>query len=397
MKVTMWILVGTVGTSLVAAMGYAAVTHLIKTNPIIARKVEGAMPVQVVPAATKELTEIVGASGQVQPIAILNITAKPPTHGGTLMRVDKVAVDIGDLVAPRQVLIQYDRAILQAAVATTEAAVSQATEEVERTRLYLQRIKTIYDEGLLPKIELEKAQAAFAEANTQYQKTQEQRLQAKKDMQNSTITSPVLGIVMERQINPGETPGTDQKLLTLGRIDHVLIETKVTEERADDVHLQQTATVTFNAFPNDVMTGQVVKIKPVTDPSTKTFLVYVKVANHDQKLKPGMSSFVRLKRTHHVLAVPSIALINPTGVQDSSVFIVADGNRAQLRKVKIGIAAEGMTQVLDGLVSGEQVVVVGQLYLRHEDHVRIGDEFDRVKAQLTGAPHTGEVSAREPR
>lgn len=397
MKVTTWILVGTIGISLVAAMGYIAVNHLIKTNPIMARQVKRAMPVQVVAAAPKELTEIVGASGQVQPMAILNITAKPSTHGGTLMRVDQVAVDIGDLVVPRQLLIQYDRTVLQAAVATAEAAVSQAIEELGRARLYVQRIKAIYDQGLLPKIELEKAQAAFAEANTQHQRAQEQRLQAKKDVQNSAITSPVFGIVMERQINPGETPGTDQKLLMLGRIDHVLIETKVTEDRADHVHLQQTATVTFSAFPNDVMTGQVVKIKPVTDPSTKTFMVYVKVANPDQKLKPGMSSFVRLKRTHYGLAVPSIALINPTGVQDSSVFIVADGNRAHLRKVKIGIAAEGMTQVLDGLVVGERVVVVGQLYLRHEDQVRIGDEFDRVKAQVTEAPHTGEASAKEPR
>jgi membrane fusion protein, multidrug efflux system len=397
MKVTTWILVGTVGTSLMAAIGYAAVHHLIQTNPIIARKVQGAMPVQVTAVAPTDLTEIVGASGQVQPIAILNITARPPTHGGSLIRVDKVAVDIGDLVTPRQLLIQFDRAVLQAAVATAEAAVSQAIEEVERTRLYVQRIKAIYDERLLPKVELEKAQAAFAEANTLYQRAQEQRLQAKKDMQNSTITSPVLGVVMERQINAGETPGSDQKLLTLGRIDHVLIETKVTEDRADDVHLHQTATVTFNAFPNDVMTGQVVKIKPVTDPSTKTFLVYVKVANKKQKLKPGMSSFVRLKRTHHVLAVPSIALINPTGVEDSSVFIITDDNRAQLRKVKIGVAAEGMTQVLNGLVSGEQVVVVGQLYLRDGDPVRIGDEFDRVKAQFAGAPKADAVSGGTPR
>jgi RND family efflux transporter MFP subunit len=144
------------------------------------------------------------------------------------------------------------------------------------------------------------------------------------------------------------------------------------------------------------MTGQVVKIKPVTDPSTKTFLVYVKVRNKAQKLKPGMSSFVRLQRSHRALAVPSIALINPTGVQDSSVFIVADGNRAELRKVKVGVAADGLTQVLDGLVAGDQVVVVGQLYLRAGDSVRIGDEFDQLKAKNSKALEPRGVPAGSP-
>jgi membrane fusion protein, multidrug efflux system len=236
----------------------------------------------------------------------------------------------------------------------------------------------------------------MAEANTKFQTAKERRLQAKKDLQNATMTSPVLGIVMERLINPGETPKANQSLLTIGRIDHVLIETKIAEERAGDIRPQQLATITFNAFPNDALKGKVVKIKPITDPDTRTFMVYVKVANPERKLKPGMTGFVRIKKTHHVLAVPSIALINPTGVQDSSLFVVEHSSLARLRKVKIGLVAEGMTQVLDGLTEGDQVVVVGQLYLRDGDHVRIGDEFDELKSNVVQDPHPSSIRVQKP-
>src|SRR5262249_33578286 len=140
--------------------------------------------------------------------------------------------------------------------------------------------------------------------------------------------------------------------------------------------------VTVTAFPNDVFEGKVVKIKPVTDPTTRTFLVYTEVANADLKLKPGLTAFTRIKRAHQTLAVPSVALINPTGVQESSVFVLENGSTARLRKGKVGVVAEGMTEILDGLAEGEQVVVVGQYSLRDNDQVLIGDEFKELKAQV---------------
>jgi RND family efflux transporter MFP subunit len=396
MKLMIWLVIAAISASLLGTVGYSAVNHLIKTNPTIARKASGPMPVQVAAAEARDLTEIVGANGQVQPITLVNITAKPPAHLEASPRVAKVSVDLGDLVSPGQKLVHFDRDLLDAALVTAQTAVDQAAGELADSQLQVQRIKTIYEQGLLAKIELEKAQIAMAAAKTRVQTAKAQLLQAKKDLQNATMTSPVLGIVMERLINPGETPRANQQLLTIGRIDHVLVETKIAEERAGQIHPQQSATITFNAFPNDVLEGKVVKIKPVADPETRTFMVYVKVANPKRKLKPGMTGFVRIKKSHQVLAVPSIALISPTGVQDSSLFTVEDGSLARLRQVKIGLVAGGMTQVLDGLTAGDQVVVVGQLYLRDGDHVRIGDEFDALKSKLVQNPHPSSIQVEKP-
>ena len=99
---------------------------------------------------------------------------------------------------------------------------------------------------------------------------------------------------------------------------------------------------------------------------------------------------MRLERVHPAaLAVPSVALINPTGLQESAVFVVGDDNRARFRKVKVGAIAEGMTGVLDGLKEGDRVVTVGQMDLRDGDQVRIGDEFDDLRRKAASPRSDG--------
>jgi len=417
------------------------------------------MPVRVVAAERAILTESIGANGEVQPIAFDGLIARMSVV------VQKVAVDLGDLVIRGQVLMEFDRDVLKATMATAQAgraeaaaarertlrqfqrikasyeqglfgatlatvqsALEQATGDLARSELYYERIKAIYEQKLLPKIELEKAQAAVEEAKArqkqaeekllrakkdlqlelekaqaaveeakfQYKRAEERLLAAKKDLQQATVVSPVTGIIMDRQINVGETPRLNQPLFTIGQIDQVLVEAQVSEERISELNVNQAATLTFTAFPRDTFEGEITKIKPVTDSKTRTFLVYAKVANPDLKLKPGLTSFVRFKRQYQGLAVPSIALINPTGLRESTVFVVENSTVARLRKVQVGVIAEGMTQIVDGLAPGELVVTVGQVYLRDSDQVRIGDEFEDLKSKFAGAPQPAFETTRRP-
>jgi HlyD family secretion protein len=431
--------------SLIGVVGFIAIDHLAKTSPSFSRKINGPIPVQVVQAKKNTLTEIIGATGEVRPISLVNLTFKVPA------RVEKVTVDIGDTVAQGQVLLEFDRELQAAALGTAksslayaaselkrarknfqrfktiyqqglskatlesaQSALAHAAGEVERSRQHVQRIKAIYEQKLLPKAELEKAESALEAAKARYQEAREKLLrtqrdlraevdkaeatleaakvlhqeareklvQARKELQNTSVVSPVSGVIMERLINPGEISQSAQPLLTIGRIDQVLVEAKIAEERVADIYPQQSAAVTFNAFPNEVLEGEIIKIKPVTDAETKTFLVYVKLANREGKLTPGLTGFIRIKKPHETLTVPSIALISPTGLQESTVFVVDNGAFAKIRKVKVGVVAEGMTEIVGGLAEGEQVVVVGQMALRDGDQVRIGDEFKELKTQF---------------
>lgn len=376
MKRWLWVLIGFLVLGFLGPATYVVGNHLIHTSSTVARKLGTPLPVRVALVKQVNLTQTLGATGEVQPMANLDLTAAMSA------RVDKVTVDLGDLVAPKQELLRFDRELLQAALTASQSALEQAIGDQQRAAQYLRRIAAIYQQGLLPKIDVEKAQAAVDETNAKYSQAREKLVRARKDLQDAALTSPVSAIVMERLINDGETPRAAQKVFTIGRIDQVLVVSNIAEERIEDITIGQAASVTLMAFPNDEFAGTVVKVKPVTDPKTRTFLVYTKVANPGLKLKPGLTAFTRFKRQHEALAVPSVSLINPTGIQESTVFVLEHGSIARLRKVRVGVVGEGMTEIRSGLTAGEQVIVVGQIALRDGDQVIIGDEFHELKDQM---------------
>jgi len=91
------------------------------------------------------------------------------------------------------------------------------------------------------------------------------------------------------------------------------------------------------------------------------------------------------------LGVPSVALVNPTGLRESYVFVVGDGSVARLTRVRVGASGDGVTEILEGLKPGERVVTVGHLHLRDGNRVRIGEEFEQLKM---GAARRDEGAAR---
>lgn len=445
MKIGKWVLWGGVLLLFIGIILFIVVTHLIKTHPGVARKVNSSLPIRTATAQLTTVRATIGANGEVQPIELVNLTALVSS------RIEKSYVDIGDIVYPGKILISFDQELLKATLRTAKLELEQgekqvkfaqeeyehikniyekglsnailksaqsyhnkATGELERAVQNLKRIKAIYDQKLLSKIELEKATAdmerAMAEydkseemllitkkdilndlekardqqiiADTEYSKLEEKYIRAKKDLNNSTITSTVSGIILERMINIGETPNLGQKLITIGRVDNCLFEARVSEDKLDDIQLFQHASITFNAFPNYVINGKVVKIKPVSDPETRSFMVYVKIPNPDLKLKPGLTGFVRFSNEKQTLAIPSIAIINPTGLQDGSVFIVQKDSSVKLKSIQIGSSAEGMTEVIEGLSNGDQVVVAGQINLKDGDLIRVGDEFNAANPKI---------------
>ena len=113
--------------------------QLLQTSPSVARKVGYPMPVRVVSAAETTLTESIGANGEAQPIALVGLSASMAAP------VQKVSVNFGDMVTAGQVLMQFDREVLRAAVATAQSGVAQASAAQDRTLQQFRRIKASYE------------------------------------------------------------------------------------------------------------------------------------------------------------------------------------------------------------------------------------------------------------
>ena len=177
-----------------------------------------------------------------------------------------------------------------------------------------------------------------------------------------SLTSPIGGIVVERNATIGATVGTDANLFKIIDISRVWIDANVFEKDLERVRRGQEVKVSVPAFPGSSFAGKVILISSVVDPETRTVKVRTEVPNPDSKLKPDMFANVEIITDMHrtAISIPQSALLNDGG---QTVVFVAAGSDYQKRTVTAGIQSNGRVEILDGLQAGDKVVVKGNYLL----------------------------------
>jgi membrane fusion protein (multidrug efflux system) len=342
------ILIGLILIVIVIIAAGFVVRKLLRTDPTKARAVGLPLPVQTLPAAVVALTDVIGASGSIEQSSTVVLTARVTS------RVTSVPVDLGSIVNVGQVVVELDNRIF---VATRDSNIAKADHATKQ----LHRMEVMESKGLGTAVDTEKARVDDANARMDL-------LQAEIALANTQIASPVEGVVLDRSINPGETTNPDQKVMTLGTINPVMMVADVSEDKIGYVRLGMPAEISTNAFPGKTFAGETVKIQAEVSAKTRTFQVYIKVDNQDLSLKPGVTGYVRLNNRRMALSIPSTALMNPVG-DHATVFVVDNNQRAHLREVRRGMAATGLTEILEGIKEGEHVVTIGHFELHDNDRV----------------------------
>jgi RND family efflux transporter MFP subunit len=340
------------------------ILHMIGTTTSMARRVHAPSPVETVPVRRQTLEEVIGGSGAVEQAETVNLITQLNAQ------VLEVPVKIGDLIKKGALLVRWDDRLIKVTVDANREYVEADKIKIRNETRQVERYSTLQNKNMGTAVDLEKYEMALADAKIDLAKSTVSLKQAEIDLEHVKQLSPIDGIVLERLVNPNEFTKPGQVIMKLGVLNTVLMTAKITEEKMHSVQLGLSAETTFPAFPSEVFKGTVAKIDPNIDPITRTFTTYIKIENPDFRLKPGLSGFARIRRTaKDVLAVPSIAILNPSGEQ-ASVFVVDNSNRANLRKVRPGIVVDAMTEVTDGLKEEEKVVTVGQFYLKDNDKIR---------------------------
>jgi RND family efflux transporter MFP subunit len=343
---------------------FKTVLHLIHTDSKKARIVHAPSPVETVPVRRQTLEEVIGGSGTVQQFNTVLLTTQ------ITARVLDVPVWIGDIVKRGDLLVRWDDRLIRATLDANRQFVETSKIKIKNETLQVERYTALAKQHMGTPLDLEKAQIALADAQEQLAKATMGLRGAEIALERVQMRAPIQAIVLERLVNPDEITHNDQIVMKLGAIDTVLMLARITEEKIHSVQLGLPAEVTFPAFPAETFQGKVFKIDPNTDPVTRTFTAYIQIKNPGYRLKPGLSGFAHIQRTaKDVIAVPSVAIMNPSGDQ-ASVFVVDRSGRATPRKISLGIVVNAMTEVTSGLNEGEKVVTVGQLYLKENDKVQ---------------------------
>ncbi len=186
-----------------------------------------------------------------------------------------------------------------------------------------------------------------------------------------TITAPISGFVVEKNVVAGQMVDAGMKLYRLADIGVVWVYAQVYEQDLSAVQLGQEATMTLSYLPDRKFRGRVTYVYPTVDEKTRTARVRMEFHNPGYFLKPGMFATVELVAdiAPSALLVPDSAVLRSG--QRNAVFIALPGGKFEARTVALGLQAQDdMDQVLGGLSEGERIVTSGQFMLDSESQLR---------------------------
>ncbi len=317
-----------------------------------------------------------------------------PVHGGRLVRL---YAGQGTNVRKGQKLADLESADIDQAeadylkaLADYENARRTSAAEVKFAQATYDRTKLLYEKTITPgknlqaaehDLEVAKASAESSVAGTRSALTAARRhllilglkqsdidafIDALKNKPDSpvlfSLTSPITGIVVERNATIGATVGSDANVFKIIDLSRVWIDANVFEKDLERVRRGQEVKVLVPAFPESSFSGRVILINSVVDPETRSVKVRTEVPNPDGRLKPDMFANVQIITDLHraSISIPQSAVLKDG---EKTVVFVVDRNGYKKRQVTAGIQSSDRVEIIDGLNAGDKVVVKGNYLL----------------------------------
>jgi HlyD family secretion protein len=350
-----------------------------------------------------DIARSVVATGKIEPLAKVEVKSKASGL------VKQVFVHYSDWVKKGQVLVELDKEELQAQVREARAALmaaqaaeqsAQATYEKNRVeaeapdlpflKANMDRGRQLKSQGLIAQSTLEDAErtyqlalnkqmtalrniavsrAEIARAKAGVAEAQATLDRADENLRNSTIVSPMDGIVLSRDVEVGDAVSSilvlgsqATKIMTLGDVSDVYVLGKVDEADIGKVYLGQPARIVVESFKDKKFYGKVTKISPlgVEKDNVTTFEVRVSIRNPGGELKANMSANAEIIREEkkNVLLVPESAVVYDR--QRATFLEVPDPTNEKGRRqvpVRLGISNGVKTELVAGLKEGDKVIL----------------------------------------
>lgn len=322
-------------------------------------------------ASVQDITTSITATGTIEPVTKVDV--------GTQVSgiVSKLYVDYNSLVKAGDVIAELDRTNLMSDLSSAKANLTSAKSNLEYQKANHDRFKNLYDKGLVSANEYEQARLSYIQAQ-QTVNTQTQNVKrAETNLGYATITSPIDGVVLSKEVEEGQTVASSFNTPTLFTIAKDLTDMRVIADvdEADigDVKEGQRVTFTVDAFPDDTFNGLVTQVRQqaTTTSNVVTYQVVISAPNEELKLKPGLTANVNIYTMEMpgVLAVPNHALrfkpletmLNEgetiTDCDARQKVWVKEGLNIKAIPVETGVTNGMLTQIVKGLSAGQMIIM----------------------------------------
>lgn len=332
-------------------------------RPVETRAKELPVPVEVEPVGTGAIEQTVELTGVVTANKRVDVASKVAGRieslSATMPDGSQTPVDVGLCVTQGQPLAIIDHDVHQAQVAAAEAEVRARQVELEQAQRENKRIVALLEGGSATEQSKDQAATALDLAVTQLNLARANLELAQINLRESTIVSPIDGIVTARFIDEGNLVAQGQRIISVADIRTAKVLAAVPERYASRLCQELPATLTVDAYKDRVFETKVHCVYPALDEQTHTLRVEIRMPNDAMTLRPGMFARVKLilARKDAAVVIPRDAVLG--GQIDSPYVYVVENGRAKKRGVETGLTQGDRCEIAGGLQAGESLIVNG--------------------------------------
>src|SRR5947207_5798178 len=378
---------------------------------------EPVVSVQTTPAQRAPISQVISAEAVVYPLEQATIAPKISST------IKKFHVQRGAHVKKGQLLADLENKDLSAAaesskgdfeqadanyVTTVDASLPQQIQKAQldavaaksnfeaQQKVYESR-KELFQQGAIPRKDLDSAEVAFLQARSQNEQAQKQltdlqrvgkeqvlksaqgsrtsaegRMKgAEAQLSYSRILSPIDGVVTDRPLFEGDLATANQPILTVMNTSRLIAKAHIPQSDAAVLKVGNPAELKIPGLDEPVK-GRVSLVSPALDPGSTTIEVWVEASKPDPALKPGMTVELSMtaKTVKDALVVPTPAVVKHDEGANYVVIAGSDGH-AHVKAVQVGVRNADFSQVASGVTPGDVIISTGGYALPDNTQIKI--------------------------
>ena len=268
------------------------------------------------------------------------------------LHIDRILVDVGDKVYAGQTLVTLDQTTLK----QQELNLATAQDNYDR-------MVPVHAAGGISDQQL-----------TQMKNTLDLQKEVVENLRkNSTIKSPISGVVTARNFENGDLFAS-MPILHIMQIDKLKVMANVSEQYFTSVKVGNKVAIEVDIYPGETFEGKVSRINPVLNAQTRTFAVEITIPNANERLRPGMYARAIFNMgQREAIMVPDQAVQKQVGSSERFVYVIENGV-ADYRFVTDGRRVGNMIEIIDGLEAGDEVATTSFARLMSGTLVEVNNE-----------------------
>ena len=300
--------------------------------------------------------------------------------------ISKIFVDFNDNVKQGQVIALLDTRTLKVSLDEARSNLAKAQTQLEQVKSEYERNKVLYEKNLIDSSDYDLQLSNYKAAQNTVEAAEGEVSKAVINLDLATITAPINGVIISRNVDVGQTVAASFSTPTLFTIANDLkkmqLQANVDEADIGLIQLEQNVFFSVDAYPDHNFTGvvQQLRMQPITTNNVVSYAVMIAAPNEDLKLLPGMNADINIvvKEVNDVIKIPISALnFSPghlqkgldsiaiqkqrdslTNLGQSLVFILNNGNLTPVI-IQTGLSDGIKVEVKSGDLTTQSQLVVG--------------------------------------